>query len=72
MWVTAIIYVLAALLIIAARVAWRQTGRIVDLRADKARCERRMRLMKLIHARAESRAQAEIRALEDKLREVTK
>ena len=64
----AIITVMAILLIIAGLLA----VRIADLRAEKARCERRLRLMKLIHARAESRAQAEIRALEDKLREVTK
>lgn len=48
----AIIYVLSVLLIIAARLAWFQTGRVVELRA------------------ANERAQAEIRALEDKLREV--
>lgn len=48
----AIIATLAILLIIAGRLAWFQTGRIVELRA------------------ANARAQAEIRALEDKLREV--
>ena len=48
----AIITVLAILLIITARLAWFQTGRIVELKA------------------AIDRAQSEIRALEDKLREV--
>ncbi len=39
MW--AIIYVLAVLLIVAARLAWLQTGRVVDLRKkyDRAQAE---------------------------------
>lgn len=63
----AIIIMLTIPLIIAAWLVWFQTGRIVDLKSEKSRVERRLRLIKLIHARSESRAQAEIMALEDKL-----
>ena len=49
----AIIYVLAALLIIAARLAWFQTGRVVDLRKanDRAQAEILALKDKLLEAR---------------------
>lgn len=71
----ATITVLAGLLIIAARLAWFRAGRIVELRKEveyqKSRCDDWIALAEKTGHKLD-RAQAEIRALEDKLQEVTK
>lgn len=63
-----IIYVLAVLLIIAARLAWHQAGRAVELK------KRLTVIDAMNHAQAKAiiSAQAEIRALESQLLEARK
>ena len=74
-----IIYVLAALLIIAGRIAWFQTGRVVDLRKANDRAKSDLLVEKDYSTRVAGQyqaqlalAQAEIRALEARLLEVEK